>query len=128
MKFATVLTCIDGRVQKPVYDYLAKRFETPWIDTITEPAIVSVLAGGEPQAALSSVLQRLDISISAHGSTELAVVAHHDCAANQIPDATQHQQLRGAFEFLQNRYPSLEIITLWVDDKWAVEERPASEI
>ncbi|MBT3279126.1 MAG: hypothetical protein HN909_07925 [Phycisphaerales bacterium] len=124
MKFATVLTCMDGRIQKPSYDYLVERFSAPWIDTITETGIVSILSGCERQELLKAIFHRLDISVGVHGSQHIAVVAHADCAGNCVSDDTQRQQLVKAKAMLRERYPELEIITLWVDAQWSVTETP----
>jgi carbonic anhydrase len=122
MKFATVLTCMDGRIQRPVYDYLNERFNAPWIDTITETGIVSILSGCGRQELLEAIFHRLGISVSLHGSNQIAIVAHHDCAANKVSDETQIEQLAKAQTFIQSHYPKLEVITLWVNAQWEIEE------
>ncbi len=127
MTFSTVLTCMDGRIQKPAYDYLVERFGAPWVDTITETGIVSILSGCGRQELLEAIFHRLDISVRIHGSKFISIVAHHDCAGNDVPKETQILQLAKAEALLRERYPDLEIIKLWIDEQWAVNELPTGQ-
>jgi len=122
MSFCTVINCMDGRVQVPVVRYLQERAGVDYVDVITEPGPVAALARWEEDEILRSIRRRVDISREAHGSTTLAVVAHHDCAGNPVSDEEQLEQLRAAAGNLKRAYPDLEIIPLWVDAKWEVEE------
>ena len=124
MKFATVLTCMDGRIQIPVHGYLSKRFETGWIDTVTEPGIVKILAEGQPTALLDSIHNRVDISTCGHGSTQIAIVAHADCAGNPTEKGEQFIHLRLAYDRVKDAFPECEVTTLWVTLKGRIEEVP----
>jgi hypothetical protein len=57
----------------------------------------------------------------AHGSRKIAVVAHHDCAGNPVPDNTQRGQVNVAVARLSERYPDAEILGLWLKDQWIIE-------
>lgn len=122
MSFCTVVNCMDGRTQLPVNDYLRRRFDVKYVDTITEPGPVAILGtvGGHPAA--ESILRRTDISVKKHHSQGLAVVGHWDCAGNPAPEETQRQQAQAAMALLRGRYPSLPVIGLWVDEQWRIHE------
>lgn len=113
---------MDGRVQLPVISYLKKRFNTQYIDVVTEPGPVAYLADQADSAKVNSITQRIDISIKKHNSCGIAIVAHYDCAGNPVPKAKQLEQLDLAARFLTQRYPNAKVIGLWVDDKWSVSE------
>ena len=68
------------------------------------------------------MIRKIDLSISLHGSEQLAIVAHHDCAGNPVPDFTQRDQIEICKQYLAQLYPDLEIIGLWLDEEWQVHE------
>jgi hypothetical protein len=74
------------------------------------------------QAPAKSIYRLIDISINAHGSRSLAIVAHHDCAGNPVPDPEQIKQIKVSRKYLAQNYPQLEVIGLWLDEKWKVHE------
>jgi carbonic anhydrase len=122
MSFCTAINCMDGRTQLPVNDYLRKRLNVKYVDTITEAGPVRIL-GDEPDSSLATgILDRLDISTNKHGSTCIAVVAHHDCGGNPASKEIQMGQLDRAVRFLAARYPHLRILGLWLDAHWTVSE------
>ena len=127
MRFCTAIKCMDGRVQLPVIRYLQQRFNAEYVDTITEAGPNLVLSEQGNSEATQSILERLKISIERHNSVGVAVVGHHDCAGNPAHKGEQVEHLQKAIQFLQEQYESVEIIGLWVSDKWEVQEITKSE-
>ncbi len=87
---------------------------------MTEAGIVMFLAEAadghrEMIPEVVSTLRSVNISVDAHQSKGLAVVAHSGCARNSVEDEVQQAQLQKALGFLKSHYPSLEVIALWVD-------------
>jgi carbonic anhydrase len=93
-RFATAINCMDGRVHLPVLAYLQERCG----------------------------VDHVDMSISRHGSRHIAIVAHHDCAGNPVDKQTQLQQLAAAVKLIKEWGRPAEVIGLWVDENWMVEE------
>ena len=122
MRFCTVINCMDGRVQLPVIRYLQQRFNVEYVDTITEAGPNLILSKQKNREAIHSILERLKISIENHNSVGVAIVGHYDCAGNPAPKDEQIKHLQKAIQFLQKHYESVEIIGLWVSDKWEVQE------
>ncbi|HSG32379.1 MAG TPA: carbonic anhydrase [Thermodesulfobacteriota bacterium] len=122
MKFCTVINCMDGRVQLPVIKYLQERFGAEYVDSITEPGPNRILAEQTNTALLDSISTRLKISLGNHESIGIAVAGHHGCAGNPTPKDEQTQHTLNAVKFLKSKYPGVEIIGLWVDGNWEVEE------
>ena len=118
-KFGTVLTCMDGRPQRKVADYLTTSFGVRHLDTITTAGTVRHLAAETEQTPV--LLENLRISIEKHGSKQVAVVAHHDCAGNPISDKAQKSEVRAAVARLLELYPRAEITGLWLNEQWIVE-------
>ena len=118
--YGTVLTCIDGRIQRPVADFLVTRFGVPHIDMVTRAGMVKHLTSSYDPAT-NAIVNDLEVSLSLHGSTQLALVAHYDCAGNPVDDDTQRTQLQHGVDHFVRRYPGLTIMGLWVGEKFTVE-------
>jgi len=122
MSFATVINCMDGRTQKPVNIYLKDKYSVKYVDVITEAGPDGILAKREDNQLVSSILNRVDISVNKHGSSKIAIVGHHDCAGNPVSMEQHNKQTLESVEFLKTKYPKLEIIGLWIGDDWKVKE------
>ena len=119
--FATVLNCMDGRVQVPVILYLVDRFGVEYIDTITEAGMVRYLSDDIESPQTESTLHSILISIEKHGSRKIAIVAHHDCSGNPVPPERQQDQVRVSVRRLKEHFPQCEILGLWVDEDFQVQ-------
>ena len=120
--FATVLNCMDGRVQVPVTLHLLDRFGVDYIDTITEAGMVRYLSDEMESPQTESTLHSILISIEKHGSRQIAIVAHDDCANNPIPAEMQQDQVRVSMRRLNQHFPHCQILGLWVDEDLQVME------
>lgn len=118
-EFGTVLNCMDGRVQRKVADYLLTSFGVRNLDTVTAGGMVRHLAGDTERTA--AILGDLDISVTRHGSSQIAVAAHHDCAGNPVSDDTQRREIAKALSRLAQLYPDSELVGLWLDRNRTVE-------
>jgi len=113
---------MDGRVQLPVNQYVQKRFQAEFVDTITEAGPNLILAENYDQKKVQSILDRLKISVEKHHSVGIAIVGHHDCAGNPVHKARQVEHTKNAIKTIEQTYAKIEIIGLWVGDDWEVEE------
>jgi len=119
-KFATVITCMDGRVQEPVSTWMKKHLKVDFIDTITEPGPDRFVTQGDEQQ-LESLNKKLDISIKLHRSSNVAVVAHDDCGGNPVSKKEHLKQLARAVDLLTSWKLPVRIMGLWVDESWQVQ-------
>lgn len=122
MSFATVVNCMDGRVQLPVITYLKTRFGVDYVDNITESGPDRILARQDDPAIVASILRRIEFSGRKHRSTKLAVVGHADCGGNPASPEEHVQQIRSAVAFLQQQFPNMTVIGLWLNEDWSVTE------
>lgn len=118
-QFATALTCIDGRIQRPVSDFLMTRFGAAHLDKVTRAGMVKHLTASYDPAT-NLIIEDLETSLDGHGSTQIALVAHHDCAGNPVSDDAQQSQLTEAVAHFRRRYPAIEVIGLWLGENWAI--------
>jgi len=120
--FCTAINCMDGRVQAPVINYLKQRFNTDYVDLITEPGPNLILAENTSDGLVNSILDRLKVSVVKHHSIGIAVVGHHDCAGNPAAKENQVIQVKKSVEKIRKIYPTVDTIGLWVDENWMVHE------
>ena len=116
--FCTVINCMDGRTQLQANGFLREHFGTDFVDTITEPGPVKILADADNTTLLETIKTRVDISVHQHGSIGIAIVAHYDCAGNPADKDTQIKQLTKAEIYLKNQYPTVPILKIWIGDDW----------
>jgi hypothetical protein len=119
--FAAAINCMDGRTQLPVNEWLRRECRTDYVDTITEPGPVRILAEATDAAALESIKRRLRVSVTKHGSSHAAIVAHADCAGNPVDRETQLSQLRAAAATVLSWGLGVQVHLLWLEDDWQVE-------
>lgn len=120
MNFGTSIHCMDGRVQEPIRKYLKKNHNISYVDTITEPGPCKILAENKNKQAVNSIIKRIEISVTKHGSKLIAVSGHYDCAGNPCDKKTHIKQIANAVNYLKNIYPQIKIIGIWVNSKWEV--------
>ncbi len=123
MQFCTAINCMDGRVQLPVIKYLQQRFNAEYVDAITEAGPNRILSAEENVTHVrQNIFERVALSIEKHNSVGIAIVGHHDCAGNPVPQVEQIAQIQKAAQFLRQQYKAIKIIGLWVDENWDVHE------
>jgi aryl-alcohol dehydrogenase-like predicted oxidoreductase len=120
--FATAINCMDGRAQIPVINWMKKEFKVDYVDSITEPGPIRILAENKDNYALESIKKRLAVSLNKHGSKHIAVVAHHDCAGNPVDKQTQLGQIAAAIKTVKSWGYDATFVGLWVNDAWSVEK------
>ncbi|WBB53617.1 carbonic anhydrase [Verrucosispora sp. WMMD573] len=110
-RFATLLSCIDGRIQRPLDEWVRRHLDVEYLDTITEPGPEALLAT-TGESRLDSLLEKVRVSQRAHGSATLVVAAHSDCAGNPVSVAEHHRQLRAGLSRLATRLPGTRILAV----------------
>lgn len=124
-RFATAVSCIDGRVQMPVIRYLRNRFAVDYVDVISEPGPDLILAYPSDKHTVEAILRKVQMSLTRHASTIIAVVGHHDCSGNPAPKEEQEEHIRLALTRLKSVFLNdVRFIGLWVNKRWTVQEVP----
>ncbi|MFH1386372.1 MAG: carbonic anhydrase [bacterium] len=120
MSFATCLNCIDGRVQSPVIHWIKDNYGVDYVDMITEPGMNGILV--DERYPIENILKKIDVSVKKHGSSQVFVVGHHDCAGNPVDQGMHRKQIVQAVERVKCLRPLVNIVGLWVTDEWQVEK------
>ena len=116
-KFATSVTCMDGRIQIPLADWIKTNYSIDYVDTITEPGIDKKIADNHD---LEPITTKIKISINAHKSSLIAVSGHYDCAGNPVSDNKHISQIKKGVEIISSWNLGAKVIGLWVDKSWNV--------
>lgn len=118
-KFATVINCMDGRVQDPVNAWMKQKTGADYIDVITEAGPDKLMASTATASRL--ILKRILVSRDKHQSQVLALVAHHDCAGNPVSKEDHLKHLHRAAKILETWNLRMQILLIWVNEVWEVE-------
>ncbi len=120
-KFGTAISCIDGRVQLPVLNWIKKNYSIDFVDTVTEPGLDKALSEKNIDK-ITQIKAKVLISINAHGSRLIVVSGHHDCAANPASKKIHLKQIRKSINIVISWKLSANVIGLWVNDQWKIEQ------
>lgn len=114
-KFATVISCIDGRIQKPVIDWVCLRLNVDYADLITEPGADRIIAQGAGEL-VEAIIEKVRLSVTGHGSTTIVIVGHYDCLANPGSKEDHIQQILTAADTIEGWNLHVRIIGLWANE------------
>ena len=121
-KFGTIINCMDGRTQLPVFEWVIENYDIDYPDTITEAGPVKIIAENKNKVLIDAIKYRIDISVNKHGSRHIFLVAHYDCAGNPVKKAEQLKQLKKAIKRIKKwKFEVDEIVGLWVGKNWKVK-------
>lgn len=116
-KFATSVSCMDGRIQIPLNKWIKENYSADYIDTITEPGIDKNITN---DSIVESIKTKVGISINAHKSDLVVVSGHYDCAANPVSDEEHISQIKNAVEIISSWNLGVKVIGVWVDGSWNI--------
>ncbi|MEN6293189.1 MAG: carbonic anhydrase, partial [Methanobacterium sp.] len=71
---------------------------------------------------IHNILKEVEISISGHGSENIFVVGHYDCAGNPVDDITHKEHINTAVNRIMDLFPDLNVIGLWINESFTVEK------
>ena len=115
-KFATAISCIDGRIQIPIIKYLKNSLSVDYIDMITEPGPNKILSENKDLDIIESLREKIKLSTRKHGSDTVIIVGHYDCAANTESKEIQIKQLLNSIDIVSSwRLDLKRVFALWLD-------------
>jgi len=116
-KFATSVSCMDGRIQIPLTNWIKENFSVDYVDTITEPGIDKLVADNTD---LASIKIKVGISINKHKSELIVVSGHYDCAGNPVSNEEHITQIKKGIEVISSWNLGVKVVGVWVDDTWKI--------
>ena len=117
-KFATAVSCFDGRIQLPIQEWLKDTYKVDYVDTITEHGIVKLFSSPEDAERIKSKVLH---SIKHENSGIILVSAHHDCEGNAVTKNEQIVQVRKAVSIIESWKLPVNVIGVWVNEQLQVE-------
>lgn len=120
LRFGTAITCIDGRVHRPVILWMRENYGFDFVDVVSEPGPDKLLADGWP-GDIAPVRTKVGFSVKAHASQLIAVSGHHDCAGNPATKEEHLAQIREGVRQARSWELPADVIGLWVNEQWQIE-------
>ena len=117
---ATCLTCMDGRIQIPVINWIRRSSKVKFVDIISGPGMDKILT--TPHAQMDGILTGIKISTTNNHSSHIFVVGHFDCRANPVPYEKHKEQIIAGGQKIKRLFPSYPITGLWVNSQWRVKK------
>jgi carbonic anhydrase len=118
-KFATSISCMDGRIQIPINDWIKKNYSADYVDTITEPGVEKKIT---ENIDVEQIKSKAEISIYKHKSDVIVVSGHHDCAGNPVSKEEHLAQIKNSIGVIESwKFPA-KVLGIWVNDQWEVEQ------
>ncbi|NQV33969.1 MAG: hypothetical protein HQ515_14850 [Phycisphaeraceae bacterium] len=118
MPFCTVITCMDGRIQKPMMEFLAENYGYDSPDTITDAGPVKALSEAESDEYFHRICRCIDISVHNHDSKHIFIAGHHGCVGNPAPRTRQEDQLRIVANRIRVKYPACQVDIVYINEQW----------
>ena len=119
-KFATAITCIDGRVQRPVTDWVKLHTNVHHVDLVTEPGPDKALSSG-PQNLIDEIMRKVSFSVRYHYSPVVILNGHHDCAANAASDEEHIEQILEGVRVILSYKLNVRVVGLWLNQWESIE-------
>ena len=121
MTFCASIHCMDGRIHEPIISYLKGNHHVEYVDFIIEPGVDGILAENSDKAMIDSIIKRIQIAIDVHDIKKIFVTGHYDCLANPVSKETHIDNVKTAISHLQEVFPQIEFIGLWLDENWQAD-------
>lgn len=97
-RFATSISCMDGRIQTVLNDWIRESHGVDYVDTITAPGVDARVAHNDD---LGKIIQMARISVEKHRSRLIVVSGHHDCAGNPVSEEEHKGHIRSAVDVIR---------------------------
>jgi hypothetical protein len=108
--FASAVTCIDGRFIGLLLDWTLERFGVDAVDVVTEPGV-----DGSLPELVDDLKRRLAPSLDKHGSHQVVLAGHEDCAGNPVSDDAHREHLAVSARSLSNALgPAVDVLPVFV--------------
>ena len=118
-KFATAISCIDGRVHLPIINWLMREYSVDYVDIISEPGVDGAFISYP--SVVQDIKNKVSISVGKHGSDIIFVSAHHDCAGNSVSKEEHLEMLKKCVVDIRGwKLPIKYIISAWIDERWKI--------
>ena len=136
--FGTSISCMDGRIQNVLSDWIKENYKVDHVDTITAPGVDRRIAKGDDVQPLIDMAR---ISVEKHRSRLIVISGHYDCAGNPVSDKEHIGHIKdgvGAIRSWAKDHnligdssgnagsdvddsDKIEIVGVWIGETWTVQ-------
>lgn len=123
--FFTSVGCMDGRSEQTISKWGRRKFDVGYADAITEAGMVGLLAQNPTADLLASLKKKISISVGKHGSKNIIISGHEDCAGNPVDNEKHKKDIFKSASILREMFSSVRVIPVFVKrqgNEWIVEE------
>lgn len=117
-KFATSITCMDGRIQLPLISWIKENYDVDFVDTVTEPGVDKIVF---ENSNLDSIKFKVEISLNKHKSNLIFLSGHYDCAGNPVSNEEHLNHIKKGIDIINSWNYDVSVVGLWVDENWQVQ-------
>lgn len=117
-KFATSITCMDGRIQIPLISWIKENYDVDFVDTVTEPGVDKIVF---ENSNLDSIKFKVEISLNKHKSNLIFLSGHYDCAGNPVSNEEHLNHIKKGIDIINSWTYDVSVVGLWVDENWQVQ-------
>jgi hypothetical protein len=119
-KFGTAINCMDGRVQMPMIDWMKENVGVDYVDMVTEPGPDKIVNQCAPEV-LARIIEKVKISVEKHGSHDVVISGHEDCAGHPVSKEEHIEDIKKAMKIIKNWNLPVTIYGVWINSSWQVE-------
>ena len=116
-KFATSISCMDGRIQFPINQWIKENYSVDYVDTITEPGVDKKVA---EDINLELLKSKTLISVNIHKSGLIVISGHYDCAGNPVSNEMHISQIKKGVQVINSWNLGVKVMGVWVDENWKI--------
>ncbi len=130
-RFATAVSCMDGRIQNVVSDWIRENYNVDYVDTITAPGIDKTVAD---ETCIEPFVDMIRISVQKHKSRLIVISGHYDCAGNPVSDEEHKKHIKKSIEVIKSwktKYgllddttksqDGIEVAGIWIGKEWTAQ-------
>jgi hypothetical protein len=111
---------MDGRVQRPMIDWMKENVGVDFVDMVTEPGPDKVINHCSPED-LARITEKVKISVEKHGSKHVVISGHDDCAGHPVSKEQHVEDVKKAMQIIKSWNLPVTIYGVWINSGWQVE-------
>lgn len=133
-RFATSISCMDGRVQPVLSSWITQNYPIDFVDTITAPGVDKKIF---QEDNLGSLIDMAKISVGIHKSRLIVVSGHYQCAGNPVSEEIHADHIRTSVDVIKSWKDvfdlagddsshndsdsgEIDVVGVWIGDTWTV--------
>ena len=122
--FATVISCMDGRIQEPLRRFAVSHFDVDFVDVVTDRGGILRNWSEGNSGLVENFFQDIMVSLQLHKSRGIIVAGHQECAGYPVPDDKKKEEVLEVSKLIKERVGEAKVVPVFVfesNGKWQAE-------